>query len=411
MARGPGDAARAASSAQGGHRLGAVRRRAGARLRPHLHQGARPLEGARHRQRRQGGGQGGRRSELARSAIQEGLTPARTDEHCRTGIDPRPPRRIYRWDLDKTYLQTEFDTLPRAGAHRVQKAHEKEAVPGAAALIRELRGARATRGCASSPAAPRRCARCSRRSSSSTASSGTSSSSRTTCATCCGAASGPCAGRWATSCRSCSRAAPARRVEAEEVLFGDDAEADAFIYSLYADLVAGRVDERGARPGARGAREVYPDDARARASRVAGASPARTRCGASSSTSIGSPRRRTSRATARAWCPSSTTSRPRWCCWPTAHLTAPQVVQVAVEMVQTAGLQPPHPVATPSRTCCAAGCRSRRSRRGAHPRRSRGPTALLQASGRCRTSSPRSPSGWRRWARRLRLRRRGPSTT
>jgi len=26
-------------------------------------------------------------------------------------IDPRPPRRIYRWDLDKTYLQTEFDTF------------------------------------------------------------------------------------------------------------------------------------------------------------------------------------------------------------------------------------------------------------------------------------------------------------
>ncbi|MCI0569457.1 MAG: hypothetical protein L0Y66_01775, partial [Myxococcaceae bacterium] len=32
--------------------------------------------------------------------------------------------------------------------------------------------------------------------------------------------------------------------DAEEVLFGDDAEADAFIYSLYADMVAGRVDER-----------------------------------------------------------------------------------------------------------------------------------------------------------------------
>jgi hypothetical protein len=31
--------------------------------------------------------------------------------------------------------------------------------------------------------------------------------------------------------------------EAEEILFGDDAEADAFIYSLYADLLAGRVGE------------------------------------------------------------------------------------------------------------------------------------------------------------------------
>lgn len=32
-------------------------------------------------------------------------------------------------------------------------------------------------------------------------------------------------------------------VDAEEVLFGDDAEADAFIYSLYADMVARRVNE------------------------------------------------------------------------------------------------------------------------------------------------------------------------
>ncbi len=32
--------------------------------------------------------------------------------------------------------------------------------------------------------------------------------------------------------------------EVPETLFGDDAEADAFIYSLYADIVAGRIDDR-----------------------------------------------------------------------------------------------------------------------------------------------------------------------
>ena len=53
-------------------------------------------------------------------------------------IDPRPPRRIYRWDLDKTYLQTEFDTLRDLVRTAFQKAHEKVAVPGASALIREL---------------------------------------------------------------------------------------------------------------------------------------------------------------------------------------------------------------------------------------------------------------------------------
>src|SRR5690606_28748685 len=48
-------------------------------------------------------------------------------------------------------------------------------------------------------------------------------------------------------------------IEAEEVLFGDDAEADAFIYSLYADLLAGRVDERILVQVLDRA-EVYPDE-------------------------------------------------------------------------------------------------------------------------------------------------------
>ncbi|HZH04396.1 MAG TPA: haloacid dehalogenase-like hydrolase, partial [Myxococcaceae bacterium] len=54
-------------------------------------------------------------------------------------IDPRPPRRIYRWDLDKTYLRTEFDTFRQLVRTALQKATDKVAVPGAAALIRELR--------------------------------------------------------------------------------------------------------------------------------------------------------------------------------------------------------------------------------------------------------------------------------
>ena len=48
-------------------------------------------------------------------------------------------RRIYRWDLDKTYLQTEFDSLSDLVRTAFQKAHQKKAVPGAAALIRELK--------------------------------------------------------------------------------------------------------------------------------------------------------------------------------------------------------------------------------------------------------------------------------
>ena len=62
-------------------------------------------------------------------------------------IDPRPPRRIYRWDLDKTYLQTEFDTFRQLVRTAMQKASEKQAVPGAAALIRELRAQGDSRLC------------------------------------------------------------------------------------------------------------------------------------------------------------------------------------------------------------------------------------------------------------------------
>ena len=49
-------------------------------------------------------------------------------------IDPRPPGRIYRWDLDKTYLQTEFDTLRQLVRTAFQRARQKVAVPGARVL-------------------------------------------------------------------------------------------------------------------------------------------------------------------------------------------------------------------------------------------------------------------------------------
>src|SRR5215831_19993245 len=62
-------------------------------------------------------------------------------------IDPRPPRRIYRWDLDKTYLRSEFDTFRQLVRTAFQKASEKVAVPGAAALIRELKAQGDTQLC------------------------------------------------------------------------------------------------------------------------------------------------------------------------------------------------------------------------------------------------------------------------
>jgi hypothetical protein len=48
---------------------------------------------------------------------------------------------IFRWDLDKTYLRTEFDTFRDLVKSALETAHDKRAVPGAPALLRALRAA------------------------------------------------------------------------------------------------------------------------------------------------------------------------------------------------------------------------------------------------------------------------------
>jgi hypothetical protein len=46
---------------------------------------------------------------------------------------------VYRWDLDKTYLETEIDSVRGLVRAAFEQAHEKRTVPGAAALIKGLR--------------------------------------------------------------------------------------------------------------------------------------------------------------------------------------------------------------------------------------------------------------------------------
>lgn len=45
---------------------------------------------------------------------------------------------VYRWDLDKTYLRTEFDTARDMFWRLFERPSQKRTVPGAAALLREL---------------------------------------------------------------------------------------------------------------------------------------------------------------------------------------------------------------------------------------------------------------------------------
>ena len=47
-------------------------------------------------------------------------------------------RIVYRWDLDKTYLRTEFDTIRDLLRTAFESAGQKRTIPGAAPLLREL---------------------------------------------------------------------------------------------------------------------------------------------------------------------------------------------------------------------------------------------------------------------------------
>ena len=49
------------------------------------------------------------------------------------------PRHTFRWDLDKTYLRTEFDSLGDLARSAIETAADKRAYPGASALLRALR--------------------------------------------------------------------------------------------------------------------------------------------------------------------------------------------------------------------------------------------------------------------------------
>src|SRR6188768_143909 len=49
------------------------------------------------------------------------------------------PRHTFRWDLDKTYLRTEFDSLVDLAKSAIETAADKQAFPGATALLRALR--------------------------------------------------------------------------------------------------------------------------------------------------------------------------------------------------------------------------------------------------------------------------------
>jgi len=249
-------------------------------------------------------------------------------------IDPKPPKHIYRWDLDKTYLQSEFDTFRQLMRSAFQKARDKVAIPGAAALIRELRA----RGdsklfiLSGSPKQMRAVLEAKLRL------DGVEwdelllkDNVRNLLRGRFRALRGQLGYKLVALLESRARAP----LQADEILFGDDAEADAFIYSLYADLIAGRVEPNALRKIVAAA-ELYKDETERLFQALRNISPA-------------DPVRRIFIHLDRLTPPASFSNFgprvvPAFNYFQAALvlladgvLTAPQVLRVAAEMVQTAG--------------------------------------------------------------------------
>jgi hypothetical protein len=154
---------------------------------------------------------------------------------------------IARWDLDKTYLRTEFDTLRDMVATAFERPDQKRTNPGASTLLREMvRSGIRVHILSGSPEQMRRRLEDKLRLDGVTWDTFTLKPNLQNLLRLRFRAVRdqlgyklPALLRARAALAVDGEGAPAPR----ETLFGDDAEADAYVYSLYADILAGRVDE------------------------------------------------------------------------------------------------------------------------------------------------------------------------
>ncbi|MDX2052718.1 MAG: hypothetical protein SFV15_10030 [Polyangiaceae bacterium] len=174
-----------------------------------------------------------------------------------------PTQVIARWDLDKTYLRTDFDSLGALLRTATERPDRKRAIPGAAALLRELNRLGAELHIVSgSPRQLRRkieekLALDGVRHAELSLKPNLSNLLRL---------------RFRALHEQLGYKLPLllqakvrdqlRGLLVREILSGDDAEADAFVYSLYADVLAGRI-ERTALSEILVAGHVFPDQLKA----------------------------------------------------------------------------------------------------------------------------------------------------
>lgn len=164
---------------------------------------------------------------------------------------------ISRWDLDKTYLRTDFETVRDLVRTAFERADEKRTNPGAATLLREMaRAGVSIHILSGSPEQMRRRLEDKLRLDGIVWDSFILKPNlQNVLRLRFRAVKDQLGYKLPALLRARTSAGES---EARETLFGDDAEADAFVYSLYADIMAGRAGEELVHAiGARG--RVYDD--------------------------------------------------------------------------------------------------------------------------------------------------------
>ena len=362
MARRPDDALGRHQAAQGAHRLGAVRRRAAARLRPAVHQGARPLArrapsptpckvAAKAAQADLADEIEAALRDVRRRAARPQRAMAKTapkDERRRRSR--RAARRCWRRAAAAAAARTSIagistrptsrpSSTPCASwcARRSRAPRRSRRCPGAAALLRELRAGGGARICfiSGSPRQMRRVLTKKLRL------DGVEFDEFILKPNLRNMLTRPLpraarAGRLqaAGAARRPRRPAAARRARPASATTPRPTR---FVYSLYADVRRRPRRPRAARGDPRRA-PASTTTTRARTLTLADALPPRRRgATASSSTSIAARRPRASIATARAWCPIYNYFQAALVLFEDGLLDADAVVRVALEMVDQFG--------------------------------------------------------------------------
>jgi len=156
---------------------------------------------------------------------------------------PPPPRHVFRWDLDKTYLHTDFDTWIDLVRTAVEKPEGKRTVAGAGALLRELRAAVPSRLTivSGSPEQMRNTLESKLRLDGISWDEFVLKPSLRNIMRLRFRALRDQVGYKLPALLSARTRTPP---DLPETLFGDDAEADALVYTLYADILGGRIDDK-----------------------------------------------------------------------------------------------------------------------------------------------------------------------